>query len=216
MDALPATIQSFAFGNIVVKLCVPLTQTLRNNLPRSANAAAPAPFPYWARLWPAARALSQFIATNIHLIADKNVLELAAGLGLPGLLAAHYARKVILSDYVPESVVMMQASVAINDSTNVTCRQLDWYQLPPHLNADVLLLSDINYDPAAFEILFKMLLEFLNKGTTIILSTPQRLMAGPFVARLLPFSIRQEEIEIVSEERTFVTLLVLRKPLGDM
>lgn len=44
--------------------------------------------------------LCQFIATSEHLVKDFKVLELGAGVGIPGLLAAHIgAEHVTLTDY---------------------------------------------------------------------------------------------------------------------
>ena len=72
------------------------------------------------------------------------------------------------------------------------CRFLDWNYLPPSLRADTLLISDVNYDPIAFETLYAVLKKFLANKAVIILSTPQRLMAKPFIERLLPFCIMRE------------------------
>ncbi len=203
-------LHNFSFNNITVKLWLPDMSALQAayDAPQNANA----PFPYWARLWPSALAMSRFIAANPELVKDKNVLELAGGLGLPGIVAAHFATRVLLSDYLPEAVAVMQASIAQNHLNNISCRQLDWHHLPPDLGANVLLLSDINYDPAAFEVLYKVLIRFMNRGTTTLLTTPQRLMAKPFIERLLPFCILQTEDEVILDnERHFITVMILQK-----
>ncbi len=70
---------------------------------------------------------------------------------------------------------------------NVTGKVLNWNQLPHDITADVLILSDINYGPNQFDRLNKVLQWFLQKGTTILISTPQRLMAKPFIEKLLPW-----------------------------
>lgn len=75
---------------------------------------------------------------------------------------------------------------------------MDWNHLPDDLSVDVLLLSDINYEPEGFETLFKVIISFLEKGIIIILSTPQRLMAKPFIDRLLPYSKMHEEKTITT------------------
>ena len=86
--------------------------------------------------------------------------------------------------------------------------RFDWHQLPNELHPDVLLLSDINYDPVEFDNLFKVLTGFLQKDTLIILSTPQRLMAKPFISRLMPWCIQQENVQV---EETGVSIYVLKK-----
>lgn len=203
-------LQPFCFGAIKLKLYVPPFVHARQAPVTDSSALAPAP--YWAKVWPSAIALGQFIASHPHFTADKQVLELAAGLGLPGLVAAQHAAVVTLSDYLPAAVMAMQYSVDANGCTNVACELIDWTKLPAHLRADVLLLSDVNYDPGAFEVLHAVLTRFLNEGTTILLATPQRLMAKPFIELLLPFSIQQDEEEVLlAGERAFISVLVLRK-----
>jgi predicted nicotinamide N-methyase len=168
-------------------------------------------FPHWARLWPASLAMTEFLLKHRHYIQNKKVLELAAGLGLPSLVAARYAQHVCCSDYLPEAVTIIEKSVQHNQLVNVDCRVLNWHHLPIHLQADVLLLSDINYDPAEFEQLFAVLHGFLQKSTLIVLSTPQRLMAKPFIEQLLPWCRFREEIEIFQEQQTTpISILVLQ------
>jgi predicted nicotinamide N-methyase len=212
MTGYKQEVQSFTFQGIDIKLCMPQLTEIRGQTGNLQANKKETHFPYWAKLWPSAIAMCQFITANRKLVANKTVLELAAGLGLPGLLVAHLAKEVTISDYAPEAVTIMQTSVVLNELTNINCRELNWYALPPDLATDVLLLSDINYDPSAFEVLYKVLLGFLNKGTTIVLTTPQRLMAKPFIEWLLPYCIQKEELEITHrQEVAFISILVLCK-----
>lgn len=160
------------------------------------------PFPYWARLWPSATAMARFLVEHPHLVQNKKVLELAAGLGLPSLIAAGYAREVCCSDYLPEPLQVVAQSASHNGLKNIHCEMLDWHYLPATLDADILLLSDVNYDPAVFETLYNVLQRFLNTGTIIILSTPQRLMAKGFIESLLPYCNSKTDITVADGEGT--------------
>jgi hypothetical protein len=51
--------------------------------------------------------------------------------------------------------------------------------------------------------------KFLNAGTTIILATPQRMMAKPFIENLLLWCVLQEEVPV--NKNQFATILVLSK-----
>ncbi|MFW2475509.1 MAG: class I SAM-dependent methyltransferase [Sediminibacterium sp.] len=166
-------------------------------------------FPYWGKCWPSAIALSAFIAKTPSLIQDKIVLELAAGLALPSLVAANFAKKVITSDYLPEPLDFVNASIRENNISNIETRIINWQHIPDDLSADVLLLSDINYDPHAFEMLDQLLTYFLEKDTLIILSTPQRIMAKSFIDKWLSFQVIQEEF--VDELGVRVTVFLLKK-----
>jgi predicted nicotinamide N-methyase len=202
-------LQTFYFGNKTVQLYVPNPLQVQQNFTQQLKVNPATISPYWSQVWPSAISLCEFLERHPEFIQHKKVLELAAGLGLPSLLAAAYAKEVHCSDYIQEAVDIAQQSISYNKLTNIHCSLLDWNHLPENLTADVLLLSDINYEQAAFEILFNVLQRFLNNGSTIILSTPQRIMAKPFIERLLPWCIHQEEI--VVQENVLTAVLVLKK-----
>jgi predicted nicotinamide N-methyase len=168
-------------------------------------------FPYWTRVWPAAKAISEFLLVHHEHINGKHVLELAAGLGLPSLIASRFAKTVHCSDYIPKAMQVVQKSIEFNHINNMYTSVLDWYNLPDDLYTDVLLLSDINYEPDLFGVLYNSIEGFISKGTTIILSTPQRLMAKPFIERLLPWCVEQKEIIVPHEKQHIATnVFVLR------
>jgi predicted nicotinamide N-methyase len=195
-----------------IDLFVPNAQEVQHNYFQQKQLQAPVPFPHWTKLWPAALAMADFIHQHPQLVQHKNVLELAAGLGLPSFIAARYAKTVCCSDYLHEAVATMAQSAQHLQLSNITCRLLNWNHLPQALTADVLLLSDINYDPHQFDQLYEVLQRFLQQGTLIVLTTPQRLMAKPFIEKLLPFCLQQHEIMVDhQQQQTPVSLLVLGK-----
>lgn len=205
-------IQQIERPGFSIELYVPNAKDVQDEYFRQKEVQADMPFPHWTRLWPSALAMADFIVQHPELVQNKDVLELAAGLGLPGLLAARYAQSVCCSDYLDASVVTMLKSAQHLQLTNASCQLLDWNHLPDDLHADVLLMSDINYDPGQFEQLYEVLQRFLGRGTVILLSTPQRLMAKPFIERLLPFCKQQSEIQVEHQQQiTPITLLLLQQ-----
>ncbi len=166
--------------------------------------------PYWACIWPSSIAMAMYIEANKEFFANKKVLELAAGLGLPSLTVASYASEVCCSDYLEDALSVVQRSINFNGLKNMHCRLIDWNNIPADINADVLLLSDINYEPAEFETLFRVLQKFTQQGTSIILTSPQRLMAKPFISRLMPYIRQQEEIAVNHHgQQSYISLYVL-------
>lgn len=185
-------IQHFSFGDRQLQLCVPDENAVKEKyLLEQQQGLAPV-FPYWAKLWPASVALCHYLQSNRQLLKGKIVVELAAGLGLPSVYAAAYASKVTCSDYQPEALDIIRQSVEVNHLQNVEVQLVDWRMYPASLEADIVLLSDINYEPGQFEILLKLIKSLLNKGTIVILSTPQRIMGKPFIEALLPFCKRKQ------------------------
>jgi len=194
-----------------IELFVPDAQEVQDNYRQQKQVQAEVPFPHWTKLWPAGLAMADFIHQHPAFVRDKRVLELAAGLGLPALVAARYAKTVCCSDYLQEAVDTMARTVQHLQLTNVTCQVLNWNQLPDDLTADILLLSDINYDPNQFDQLYQVLQRFLQQGTTILLTTPQRLMAKPFIEKLQPLCKQQSEMIVFYQQQyTPVSLLLLQ------
>jgi methyltransferase-like protein 23 len=176
----------------------------------AANAAAR--FPFWAKLWPSAIALAEFISTNSSLVTGKKVLEVAGGLGLPSLVAASFAREVIFTDVDPDAVALFSKVLRVNNTRNVQAFSLDWNSFPRDLSADVLLLSDVNYDEGAFQPLHSVLQNFLDRGSLVLLTTPMRLIGRRFVEPLLPFVIDQKMSSVeLSGTHTMITILALHR-----
>jgi len=172
------------------------------------------PFPYWAKVWPSAIALHNVLQKHPSLIRDKTVLELGAGVGLPALMIADITKSIIISDYDSEAVELLQKNITHLQLQNAQAIQLDWNTIPENITAEVVILSDVNYDPTQFETLTKLIEKFIHQGCAIILSTPQRIMASPFVLALSEFIIA-DYVELVDENGVTkeISILVLSKSL---
>jgi predicted nicotinamide N-methyase len=170
------------------------------------------PFPFWAKLWPSTLALLDVLEAHPHLIQNKHVLEIGAGIGLPSLMMADHAKSIQVSDYNLEAVALLQKNIEHLQLQNVEAIRLDWNAIPEYMNPEVILLSDVNYDPTQFDVLISLIEKFIHQGSTIILSTPQRIMASPFVQKLESFII--ERYETLVDENGIpkeISILVLSK-----
>jgi predicted nicotinamide N-methyase len=170
------------------------------------------PFPYWAKLWPSALALLSILQKHPSLIRDKTVLELGAGIGLPSLMMADIAKSIQISDYDKEAVALLQKNIEYLQLQNAEAIKLDWNALPETIHPEVVILSDVNYDPTQFETLINLIKKFIHQGCTIILSTPQRIMASSFVLALSTLIIA-DYVELVDENGVTkeISILVLSK-----
>ena len=170
------------------------------------------PFPFWAKLWPSSIALLDVLKAHPHLIQNKHILEIGAGIGLPSLMMAGIAKSVQISDYDKEAVDLLQKNIEHLQIQNAEALQLDWNAIPENIQPDVVLLSDVNYDPAQFDTLITLIDKFMHQGSTIILSTPQRIMASPFVLKLeLYIKERYEELVDENGVNQEISILVLSK-----
>lgn len=192
------SVETITFNELALKIAIPDPQELKKNYQQSTISPE---FLYWAKIWPAAKALSQFILQHQELVVDKKVVEIAAGLGLPSMIAASFAKEVTCTDAIPEAVEFMNISVELNSLTNVRTAVYNW-NTEEIFDADILLMSDVNYEPEDFPQLLTFFQTQLKRGVTIILSTPQRLMAKPFIKAIAGFIFQQDEFEIADNNET--------------
>ena len=170
------------------------------------------PFPYWAKVWPSSIALHNVLKKHPSLIKDKTVLELGAGIGLPALMMAGITKSIQISDYDLEAAALLKKNIEHLQLQNAEALQLDWNNVPENLNPEVVILSDVNYDPIQFDTLINLIDKFVNQGCTILLSTPQRIMASPFVQKLETYITDRYEV-LVDEKgiKKEISILVLSK-----
>jgi predicted nicotinamide N-methyase len=152
-------------------------------------------FPFWSRLWEAARVLAE------QLVADADssrgrLLELGAGLGAPGLAAAAAGYQVVLSDYEPTILDFQRISAAANGLTEVHCVLLDWLDPPDLGRFDVIVGAEILFREEFVEPLLRICENYLHPGGAIYLAHDVR-------RKCLPIFLRsaQERFEIGSRKR---------------
>ena len=66
------------------------------------------------RIWPGAHLLALFLLHSQHSLHGQVVCELGAGVGLCGLLAARYVRRVLLTDRVQAVLAVVQRNIELN------------------------------------------------------------------------------------------------------
>ncbi len=201
------TVETIVINSVAVKVAVPPVMELKKQYDRSS---LPATFPYWAKIWPAAKALSMFMIKHQSLIADKKITEIAAGLGLPSLVAASMAQEVVCTDVRSEAIEFINTSIHLNGLNNIKADVFDWNQ-EFLFETDVILMSDVNYNPESFKQLFLLVQRILQRGAIILLATPQRLMAKPFIESISNFISQQEEYEIKGNDESVICSVFLLK-----
>src|SRR5574343_428499 len=86
-------------------------------------------FPFWAKCGPSSLAMLTFLKNNDLFIANKTVLELGAGIGLPSFFAAKMAASVVITDYAAEAVELMQFNIEKLQISNAKALKLNWNDL---------------------------------------------------------------------------------------
>ena len=191
---------------------IPLYEQVKEVYVSMLNLDPNTPFPFWAKLWPSSIALLDVLEAHPHLIQNKHVLEIGAGIGLPSLMLAPITKSIQISDYDKEAVVLLQKNIEHLQLQNAEALQLDWNHIPENLNPEVIILSDVNYNPTQFDPLISLIDKFMNQGCAIIISTPQRIMTSPFVLKLEAYiTDRYEALVDENGLNQEISILVLSK-----
>ncbi len=205
---LDSKVQTIHVENQSIQLFIPNQEEVKRVYKIHSEQNPNTPFPYWTQVWPSAMAMAQFIVQNPNYFLGKHVTELAAGLGLPSFVVAQFADKVYCTDYLQETIDAMKQSVQHLEIQNISCALVDWNNIPADFpKTDIVLMSDINYNPADFDILLMVLTKFIDQDCLIILTTPQRLLAKPFIEKLMPYCKLSQEI-VVNHQNKEVTISV--------
>ncbi|XP_025959700.1 histone-arginine methyltransferase METTL23 [Dromaius novaehollandiae] len=112
---------------------------------------------YGLYVWPCAVVLAQYLWFHRTTLPGKRVLEIGAGVSLPGLVAAKCGAEVILSDSeeLPQCLENCRKSCLMNDLPDVPVIGLTWGRVSPELLSlapvDIILGSDVFFEPKDFE-----------------------------------------------------------------
>ncbi len=139
--------------------------------------------PFWAVLWPAAVSMSEYFWENVDFNGLR-VLELGAGLGLAGIVAAAKGASTVQTDFIPESQQLAKENAEINGISNISYRLADWRNFPIEEQFDRIIGSDILYEPKLHPYLEKIFMENLKPGGTVIIADPGREDAKKFIEKL--------------------------------
>lgn len=128
--------------------------------------------PYGVVLWPASIALAHDLAARD--LANKRVLELGAGTGLPGLVAAARGATVVQTDRLALALHVCERNAARNAITTIERRQADWTLWRDEERYDVVIGSDILYTDFFHPFLRHIFETNLAPGGLVLLSDPLR------------------------------------------
>jgi predicted nicotinamide N-methyase len=140
--------------------------------------------PFWFTIWPASLLLADFISA-IPPDPTKRWMEVGAGLGVSGLFAAAFGHQVTVTDKEPLSLSLARASAGLNGlSQGMTFRTLDWTDPQPLDAYDVILASEVVYDPDNLPALITFLERTLHPEGTLYLATGRQIKGLSFFEAL--------------------------------
>src|SRR5262249_31244240 len=133
--------------------------------------------PYGVALWPAAIALAHDVATRAQAFRARRVLELGAGTGLPGIVAASLGARVVQTDRHEVAMSICKRNGERNGVRTIEYRLADWanWNAPGHY--EWILGSDIRYGETLHPLLRRIFESNLAPGGRVLLADPFRSMS---------------------------------------
>lgn len=149
-------------------------------------------FPFWVKLWEASLMLADLIAST-PVEPGKSLLELGAGLGAPGLVAAAKGYSVTLSDYEPHILDFQRVSAAANVLSGVDFKIIDWKKPKEMPLFDRIIGAEILFRDEFFEPLLKLFNQYLAPEGEIYLAHDARRKSVP---QFLTLASREYDVAV--------------------
>ena len=140
--------------------------------------------PYGVVLWPGSIALAHEIATRAAEFRGKTVLELGAGTGLPGIVAATLGARVVQTDRSELIIHVCRMNGERNRVAGVEYRVADWTEWTDETRYDWIIGSDILYADSLHEPLRRIFQGNLAPNGRLLLSDPYRPPSLPLLEGL--------------------------------
>lgn len=141
-------------------------------------------FPYGLLLWTSAVGLARRLAAEPALVRGKTVLELGAGVGLPGMVAQALGAKVTQTDYQADALNLARINAYRNGVEGISYLFADWREFSPVETYDMVIGSDVLYERTLHADVARILRGVLAPGGTFLLADPLRPQAVKFMSRL--------------------------------
>ena len=130
--------------------------------------------PYGVVMWPAAIALAHEIATRPDAFRGRRVLELGAGTGLPGIVAASIGARVIQTDRQEGAMAVCRMNGERNGATGIEYRLADWTAWDDRERYDWIIGSDVLYGEATHPALRHIFETSLTPDGRVLIADPFR------------------------------------------
>lgn len=137
--------------------------------------------PYGVMLWPSSIALAHDLFTRAEELPNKRVLELGAGTGLPGIVAAALGAKVLQVDRDAIALHVCALNSERNGVTGNEVRDADWETFDSEHPFDLVLGADVLYATTLHDRLRAICDAYLAPGGRVLFADPFRAQSLPML-----------------------------------
>lgn len=171
--------EEFAHGGWTARILLPRAA---DELIDESEYAVDERLPYWADLWPSARALAR------HLLdGDEDewrgvrVVELGSGVALPSLALLRMGADALATDWYDDALAFARTNAWRNGLGDLRTDPLDWHHPPPDERFSRLIAADVLYEKRNADLLMDLLPRMLLPGGTALIADPGRVYASGFL-----------------------------------
>lgn len=140
--------------------------------------------PYGVALWPSSIALAHELLARESELRGRRVLELGAGTGLPGIVAASLGADVTQTDRQEVALSICRRNGERNGVRQVRYRTADWNSWDDGVRYDVIMGADILYAEGTHDRLAEIFTENLTPNGRVLVADPFRPVSVRFLERL--------------------------------
>lgn len=166
--------------------------------------------PYWAELWPSARALARHLLDGSAKVREcesakvddwegVRVLELGCGVALPSLALLWMGAEVLATDWYEDALRFARANAQRNGLPPLRTELLDWRLPRGGWGYDLVLAADVLYEQRNAALLAELLPRATAPGGTVLVADPGRIYAGDFLRLMREIGWRVEEAAVRME-----------------
>ena len=139
--------------------------------------------PYWADLWPSARALTRHLLDRP--LPQARILELGCGVALPSLALRWRGASVIASDYYEDALAFALRNAQENGIPAPGTLLLDWRSPPEGLGVfEQVIAADVVYEQRNADALAALLPRVVAPGGRALVADPGRIYFPYLVDRM--------------------------------
>ncbi|MBF0450455.1 MAG: methyltransferase [Candidatus Magnetomorum sp.] len=169
-------------------------------------------FPLWAKIWEASLVLADYLAGQNQ--SSKKILELGAGLGAIGIIAASFGHNVTLTEYDPHALQFIQANAHINSCDTIDIKLLDWHDPKLDGKFDMIVGSELIYKDSDFSPLVALFHKYLSDEGEIFLANEPRKASKPFLDMMVQWytiQVWRKQLRAKDEKKTILLTRLTEK-----
>lgn len=160
--------------------------------------------PYWADLWPSARALARHLIENPPP-RGTSVVELGSGVALPSLALLHVGLDPLATDWYDDALTFGRGNAERNGLGTLRTSNLDWFHPPEGERWELVVTADVLYEKRNAESLAALLPRIVAPGGRALVADPGRSHAPDFRNLMYFAGWRVHDIDVREEESDPVT-----------